>query len=96
MIPGVVSLMESSLVQVVTGISGSEPFGWNCDGICLDYMTSGRMTVDGEYVLTDSPVGVGGAGGTMMISGAELQSDGSTVPLTVESSGAATVTATTF
>ena len=47
-------------------------------------------------MLTNSPVNVGGAGGSVMISVAELQSDGNTVPLTVESGGAATATATTF
>jgi hypothetical protein len=54
------------------------------------------MAVDGGCVLTDSPISLGGADGLVTISGAELQSDGSSVPLTVESGGAAVVLDSTF
>eukprot|EP01051_Picozoa_sp_SAG22_P027565 SAG22_NODE_9284_length_598_cov_4.553106_1_plen_199_part_11 len=95
---GVVSLMESYLLEVmVTGSFGSEVSvsSGTMTGSTLT-MSSGRMTVEAGCVFTNSPVDVGGAGGTVTISGAELRSDGSSVPLTVESGGAATVTATTF
>ena len=59
-------------------------------------VTSGGVTVDTGCVLTDSPISLGGAGSTVTISGAELRSDGSSVPLAVEAGGAATVAATTF
>eukprot|EP01050_Picozoa_sp_SAG11_P056313 SAG11_NODE_34871_length_269_cov_1.494118_1_plen_70_part_10 len=54
------------------------------------------MTVDTRCVLTDSPISVGGAGGTVTITGAELQSDGSSVPLAIESNGMGRVTQTVF
>ena len=59
---------------------------------------SGIGTVTGSVVLTNSrlSVGAGGGGGSLSVSGAELQSDGSSVPLTVESGGAAIVTGTVF
>eukprot|EP01052_Picozoa_sp_SAG31_P005162 SAG31_NODE_223_length_19859_cov_14.949899_9_plen_1578_part_00 len=95
---GVISLMESSLVQVVaTGSSGSalSLSGGTLTGSTFG-VTSGRMTVDVGCVLTDSPLNVGGAGSSVTVTGAELQSDGSSVPLTIESGGMATVSGTTF
>eukprot|EP01050_Picozoa_sp_SAG11_P003025 SAG11_NODE_162_length_13962_cov_19.035562_14_plen_1172_part_01 len=95
---GVVSVVGSSLVDLeMSGSSGSElsVSGGTVSGSALS-VTSGRMTVDGGCVLTDSPISVGGAGGMVTISQVELQSDGSSVPLTVESSGTATVTEATF
>eukprot|EP01051_Picozoa_sp_SAG22_P002430 SAG22_NODE_107_length_19899_cov_24.034141_7_plen_1894_part_00 len=95
---GVVSLLESSLVEaVVTGTSGSEMTlsGGTLTGSTIG-VTSGRMSVDSGCVLTDSPISASGFGGSVMISGAELQSDGSSVPLTVESNGMGTVTQTVF
>eukprot|EP01051_Picozoa_sp_SAG22_P000797 SAG22_NODE_25_length_30107_cov_28.456412_18_plen_1854_part_00 len=97
-VAGVVSLLESSFVDVVvTGSSGSElsVSGGTLNGSTIG-VTSGRMSVDSGCVLMDSPVSVGGVEGLVMISGVELQSDGSSMPLTVEADGAATVTATTF
>jgi hypothetical protein len=95
---GVVSLLESSLVEVmVTGSSRSELSlsGGTVTGSAVT-MTSGVMVVDTGCVLTDSPIDVGGAGGTVTISGVELRSDGFSVPLTVEAGGAATVTESVF
>eukprot|EP01052_Picozoa_sp_SAG31_P002201 SAG31_NODE_75_length_27561_cov_28.859333_5_plen_1170_part_00 len=95
---GAVSLMESSLVEaMVTGSLGSELSlsGGTISGSTLT-MSSGRMMVDGGCVLADSPVDVGGAGGAVTISGVELQSDGSSVPLTIEADGAATVNQVVF
>eukprot|EP01052_Picozoa_sp_SAG31_P022010 SAG31_NODE_1731_length_7420_cov_12.646914_2_plen_254_part_00 len=97
-IAGAVSLMESSVVEVViTGSSGSElSVSGGTVARSTITMTSGSITVDTGCALTDSPISVAGDGGTVTITGAELQSDGSSVPLTVEAVGAATVTATTF
>eukprot|EP01050_Picozoa_sp_SAG11_P009506 SAG11_NODE_898_length_6638_cov_129.528062_2_plen_1631_part_00 len=97
-VAGVVSLMESSLVEVtVTASSGSElTFSGGTVARSTMTMSSGRMTVDTGCVLIDSPISASGFGGSVMISGAELQSDGSSVQLAVESGGAATVTETTF
>ena len=95
---GVVTLMESSLVgSELSGSSGSalSLSGGTVTGSTVS-VSSRRMTVDGRCVLTDSPIDVGGAGSSVTISGAELQSDGSTVPLTIESGGAPTVAATRF
>eukprot|EP01050_Picozoa_sp_SAG11_P000431 SAG11_NODE_13_length_26388_cov_67.360341_3_plen_176_part_00 len=90
--------MESSFVDVVvTGSSGSELglSGGTVTGSTVT-TTSGQMTLEAGCMLRDSPISVGGAGGTVMISGSELQSDENTVPLTVESGGVATVTQTVF
>eukprot|EP01051_Picozoa_sp_SAG22_P003870 SAG22_NODE_196_length_15552_cov_971.604543_2_plen_907_part_00 len=95
---GVVALMESSLVEAtVTGSSGSELSlsGGTVAGSMVA-MTSGEMTIVDGCALTNSPVSIIGAGSSVTISGAELQSDGSSVPLTIESGGTATVTETTF
>eukprot|EP01051_Picozoa_sp_SAG22_P013146 SAG22_NODE_1443_length_4412_cov_46.750058_3_plen_792_part_00 len=95
---GVVSVVGSSLVALeMSGSSGSElsVSGGTLTGSTL-IVSSGRLAVDGGCVLTDSPVSITGVGSSVTISGAELQSDGSSVPLTIESGGAATVTATTF
>jgi hypothetical protein len=62
-------------------------------------LSSGTATVDGGCVLANSPVrisGEEGKSGTLTISEAELQSDGTGVPLTVESDGAATVATVVF
>ena len=95
---GVVSVMGSSLVEVVfTGSSGSalSLSGGTITGSTIA-MTSGGVMVDTGCVLADSPIDVGGADGVVTITGAELQSDRSSVPLTVNAGGTATVTATTF
>eukprot|EP01052_Picozoa_sp_SAG31_P022664 SAG31_NODE_1814_length_7210_cov_12.878920_3_plen_1696_part_00 len=95
---GAVSVMGSSLVEVtVTASSGSElTFSGGNVARSTVTVTSGRMTVDTGCALTDSPVAVGGAGSAVTISSAELQSDGLSVPLTIRSGGAATVTQTEF
>eukprot|EP01051_Picozoa_sp_SAG22_P011064 SAG22_NODE_1038_length_5890_cov_5.432050_3_plen_1101_part_00 len=97
-VAGVVSLMETSLFEVtVTASSGSElTLSGGTVARSTMTMSSGTMTVDTGCVLTDSPVSVDGAGGFMTISGAELRSDGSSVPLTVEAGGTAMVTQTVF
>eukprot|EP01051_Picozoa_sp_SAG22_P003865 SAG22_NODE_195_length_15606_cov_21.340878_8_plen_1509_part_00 len=97
-VAGVVSLMETSLVEVtVTASTGSE-LTLSGGTVARSTMTvsSGRMTVDTGCVLTDSPISASGFGGSVMISGAELQSDGSSVPLAIESNGMGTVTQTVF
>eukprot|EP01052_Picozoa_sp_SAG31_P009570 SAG31_NODE_505_length_14757_cov_20.172943_15_plen_1119_part_00 len=93
---GAVSLMESSVVEVViTGSLGSDlSLSGGTVARSTVSMTSGIMRVDTGCALTDSPISV--SGGSVMISDAELQSDGSSVPLTIESGGAATVTSTTI
>eukprot|EP01052_Picozoa_sp_SAG31_P021461 SAG31_NODE_1661_length_7596_cov_4.503802_6_plen_935_part_00 len=93
---GFVSLMDSFLVSSeLVGSSGSELSlsGGTVTGSAVT-TTSGVMTAADGCVMTNSPIDVGAAGGTVIISGAELQSDGSSVPLTIESGGAATVTET--
>eukprot|EP01051_Picozoa_sp_SAG22_P001635 SAG22_NODE_66_length_22936_cov_626.714279_20_plen_1767_part_00 len=95
---GVVSLVESSLAEVaVTASSGSvlRVVGGVVTGSTVA-MTSGGIVVEGACVLTDSPIDVGGAGSSVTISGGELQSAGSSVPLTIEADGVATVTETVF
>eukprot|EP01051_Picozoa_sp_SAG22_P003443 SAG22_NODE_167_length_16764_cov_34.845245_7_plen_451_part_00 len=95
---GVVTVVESALIEVaVTGRSGSE-LSFSSGTVTGSTLTvsSGRMTVDTGCVLSNSPVSVGGVGSSVTISGSELQSDGSSVPLTVESGGAATMAETTF
>eukprot|EP01051_Picozoa_sp_SAG22_P006914 SAG22_NODE_468_length_10147_cov_77.238654_8_plen_407_part_00 len=95
---GVVFVVESSLAEVVvTGSSGSALS--ISDGTVTAStlsVTSGRTTVDAGCVLTDSPISVSGSGGSVLISGAELQSDGSFVPLAVESNGVGIVTHAVF
>ena len=75
----------SSLVNSETsGSSGSELSlsGGTVTGSTVT-LSSGSATVDGGCVLTDSPISISGAGSSGTISGVELQSDGSTVPLTI-------------
>ena len=57
-------------------------------------LSGGSATIDGSCVLVDSPVSI--AAGTLSVSQCELQSDGLTVPLTIESGGSATVTGVVF
>ena len=90
--------MESSLVgSELSGTSGSalSLSGGTVTGSTLS-VTSGRMTVGDGCVLTDTPISVSDDESSLTISGSELQSDGTSVPLTIESGGAATVTATVF
>ena len=54
----------------------------------------GSAVLDGSCTLVISPVSM--AAGTVSVSACELQSDGSSVPLTVESGGSATVTGVIF
>lgn len=51
-------------------------------------MTGGSATIESSSVLVNSPVSITAA--TLTASQCELQSDGSSVPLTVESGGSAT------
>eukprot|EP01050_Picozoa_sp_SAG11_P008655 SAG11_NODE_773_length_7236_cov_4.526412_1_plen_695_part_00 len=73
-------------------VSGSGRFWWHGDGVCSGM----QRTFEGGCVLMDSPISLGGAESTVTITGAELQSDGSSVPLTIESGGVATVTGAVF
>jgi hypothetical protein len=60
-------------------------------------VSSGIATIDGGCVLTSSPLTISAADGTvgrLALAQCELQSDGSSVPLTVESGGNAIVTDT--
>ena len=52
--------------------------------------------MDGGCLLTTSPINVGGIGGTAKISDSEVQTDGVSMPLVVESGGVATVAKTVF
>eukprot|EP01050_Picozoa_sp_SAG11_P010483 SAG11_NODE_1051_length_6030_cov_24.259147_3_plen_800_part_00 len=95
---GSVLIIGSSIVgSELVGSSGSELS--LSGGTLMESMlsvSSGKMIVDGGCVLTDSPVSVTGVGGVVTISASELQSDGSSVSLTVEAGGAATVTGAVF
>ena len=57
-------------------------------------LSGGSATLGGSCVAVDSPLSI--ADGTLSVSGCELRSDGSSVPLTVGSGGSATVTGTVF
>eukprot|EP01052_Picozoa_sp_SAG31_P003911 SAG31_NODE_155_length_22130_cov_9.540098_12_plen_358_part_00 len=97
-VAGVVSLMETSLVEVTVTASSRSELTLSGGTVARSTMTvsSGRRTVDTGCVLTDSPISASGFGGSVMISGAELQSDGSSAPLAIESNGMGTVTQTVF
>eukprot|EP01051_Picozoa_sp_SAG22_P009903 SAG22_NODE_858_length_6831_cov_25.965538_7_plen_1155_part_01 len=95
---GVVSIDQSSLVDVeLVGSSGSElsVSGGAMTGSTTS-VTSGRMTAEAGCLFSNAPISVSGEGGTLSLSAVELQSNGDSVPLAVESGGAATVTETTF
>ena len=57
-------------------------------------LSAGSAVLVGSCTLVNSPVSI--TAGTVSVSQCELQSDGSTVPLTVESGGSATVTGVVF
>ena len=95
---GVVSVVQSSLVDVeLVGSSGSalSISGGTMTGSTTS-VTSGRMTAEAGCLLSNAPISISGEGGTVSLSTVELQSNGNSVPLAVESGGAATVIETTF
>lgn len=57
-------------------------------------LSGGSATIEGSNVLVNSPVSITAA--TLSASQCEMQSDGSSVPLTVGSGGSATVMGTIF
>ena len=57
-------------------------------------LSDGSAVLDGSCTLANSPVSI--SSGTLSVSQCELQSDGSTVPLMVESGGFATATGVVF
>ena len=79
-----ISSTASSLLRISGGtLTGSEVS-----------LSGGSVTIEGSSVLVDSPVSI--TAGILSLSQCELQSDGTFVPLTIESGGSAMVTSVVF
>ena len=94
---GSVSVMECVLMGVdlagrtatgVLSVSGGTLTGSSVS------LSDGSATLGGSCALVNSPVSM--TAGTLSVSQCELQSDGTSVPLTIESGGSATVTGVAF